>query len=259
MRFTEENLKNLKLTKNGNFRDYIKNITYHYHYACNECGYPYLSEKNGRYCGYSCANTGENHPMFGKGYLVTGEKNGMFGRTGELNPMFGRTGELSVCFGRTGDKHPMFGTKRPEHSERMKGENNPTKRPEVREKMSKNSASRRPESRERVSKQMKGSLNPRYIDGRSCDNNPYCIVWSDKEWKHYIKHARDKGRCWSPYCNNKHLDKLTLHHINYNKKDCDGENLITLCISCNSRANIDREWHEAYYTALMIKRGYNEY
>lgn len=33
-----------------------------------------------------------------------------------------------------GDKNPMFGKKRPNHSKRMLGENNPSKRPEIREK-----------------------------------------------------------------------------------------------------------------------------
>jgi len=30
--------------------------------------------------------TGENNPMWGRGDLVAGEKNGMYGRNGELNP-----------------------------------------------------------------------------------------------------------------------------------------------------------------------------
>ena len=89
MRFTEENLKNLKLTKNGNFRNSIRKITYYYHYACGECGYPFIGEKDGKYCEHACANWGEN------------------------NHMFGRTGELAPGYGRIGDKHPMFGKKAP--------------------------------------------------------------------------------------------------------------------------------------------------
>ena len=34
--------------------------------------------------------TRENNPMFGKGYLVSGARNGMYGRKGELSPTFGR-------------------------------------------------------------------------------------------------------------------------------------------------------------------------
>jgi hypothetical protein len=53
--------------------------------------------------------TGELHPAFGNGHLISGERNGMFGRTGELHPNFGRTGELSPMFGRTGELSPRFG------------------------------------------------------------------------------------------------------------------------------------------------------
>lgn len=34
--------------------------------------------------------SGELNPMFGKGYLIAGAKNGMFGMKGELNPFFGK-------------------------------------------------------------------------------------------------------------------------------------------------------------------------
>ena len=49
--------------------------------------------------------------------------------------------------------------------------------------------------------------------------------------------------------------KLCIHHINYNKKDCKPKNLITLCKSCNSKANYDREWHKSWYKAII----YNKY
>ena len=36
------------------------------------------------------AVSGELNPMYGKGYLIAGNKNGMFGKTGELNPFYGK-------------------------------------------------------------------------------------------------------------------------------------------------------------------------
>jgi 5-methylcytosine-specific restriction endonuclease McrA len=40
---------------------------------------------------------------------------------------------------------------------------------------------------------------------------------------------------------------LTIHHIDYNKENCDKDNLITLCGSCNTRANFNRDyWFEFY-------------
>lgn len=40
---------------------------------------------------------------------------------------------------------------------------------------------------------------------------------------------------------------LTIHHIDYNKSNCDNKNLITLCISCNVRANHNRWYWKGYY------------
>lgn len=36
------------------------------------------------------AGCGKANPMYGKGHLIAGERNGMYGRTGEKNPFFGK-------------------------------------------------------------------------------------------------------------------------------------------------------------------------
>jgi hypothetical protein len=98
-----------------------------------------------------------------------------------------------------------------------------------------------------------GSGHPNWKGGISCE--PYCQDWT-KEFKDFIK-QRDGYKCLNPYCDSKNPNDLTIHHINYNKKLCGPKNLITVCRSCNARANFDREWHEAWYKALMhIKYGY---
>jgi len=84
--------------------------------------------------------------------------------------------------------------------------------------------------------------------GISCE--PYCEVWTDKEYKDWIKYERDNGECQNPLCKGNYK-RLNLHHINYNKKDCRPNNLITLCCSCNAKANFNREWYISYYTELM--------
>ncbi len=75
--------------------------------SCGNCGkiikkFPSRIPKSGRgYCSASCSTsyrnkyeynpshfrdlTGRNNPMFGKGYLISGNKNGNFGKVGELN------------------------------------------------------------------------------------------------------------------------------------------------------------------------------
>jgi len=80
---------------------------------------------------------------------------------------------------------------------------------------------------------------------------PYCQDWG-KDLKEFVK-ERDGYKCMNPDCWGK--DKtLSVHHINYNKKSCGPENLITVCRSCNTRANTDREWHESWYKAILNKR-----
>lgn len=81
---------------------------------------------------------------------------------------------------------------------------------------------------------------------------PYCQDWT-KDLKEFVK-ERDQYKCINPYCNSKSPDKLAVHHINYNKKTCGPENLITICRSCNTKANHSREWHEAWYKAIMYRR-----
>ncbi len=75
----------------------------------------------------------------------------------------------------------------------------------------------------------------------------YCEVWLDLEYKESIR-IRDNHTCQNPDCWNTCNDEtLNIHHINYNKKDCRPINLITLCRSCNSRANKNRKYWEELY------------
>lgn len=46
--------------------------------------------------------------------------------------------------------------------------------------------------------------------------------------------------------------KLPVHHIDYDKKNCDPKNLITLCSSCNSKVNHNRNYWKNYFN-LRIK------
>lgn len=97
-----------------------------------------------------------------------------------------------------------------------------------------------------------GDKHPNWKGGISCE--PYCDVWLDKDFKESIK-ERDGYKCLNPDCwgNCDHLP-LHIHHIDHNKKNCEQNNLITLCASCNTRANYDREWWECFYKTIMEKR-----
>jgi len=87
-----------------------------------------------------------------------------------------------------------------------------------------------------------GPQNPSWQGGIS--KEPYCAEWT--EWlKEQIK-ERDGYRCQNPDCYG-NCSELTVHHIDYDKKNCSPDNLITLCKSCNSRANSDRDFWKFLY------------
>lgn len=95
-----------------------------------------------------------------------------------------------------------------------------------------------------------GPGHPNWQGGKSFE--VYCSEWKDKEYKKEIK-ERDGQICINPYCSK--TDKvLSIHHVDYNKKNCRPNNLITVCRSCNAKANYDREWHMAWYRALLKNR-----
>jgi hypothetical protein len=99
-----------------------------------------------------------------------------------------------------------------------------------------------------------GPTHYNWQGGISCE--PYCQNWT-KEFKEFIK-ERDSYRCQNPYCNSKNPKDLTVHHIDYNKKNCGSENLITVCRSCNSKANTDRTWHKSWYQAVLYRKYYDK-
>ena len=102
----------------------------------------------------------------------------------------------------------------------------------------------------KMSKKISGENSPVWKGGISCE--PYCEQWVDKEYKESIK-ERDGYKCLNPDCN-KTSERLCIHHIDYIKKNCHPLNLITICTSCNMRANFDREWYTAWYKAIINKR-----
>ena len=69
---------------------------------------------------------------------------------------------------------------------------------------------------------------------------PYTTDWTEtlrrsiRERDHYI------CRLCLEYGN-------TVHHIDYNKKNCNPENLITLCMSCNAKVNFNRDYWLNYF------------
>ena len=96
-----------------------------------------------------------------------------------------------------------------------------------------------------------GENNSNWLGGLAYQE--YCAVWKDNEYKYSIR-ERDGHKCLNPYCTIINPKRLHIHHINYNKKDCHFKNLITVCNSCNAKANKDRDWHQSWYQAILMRR-----
>ena len=104
------------------------------------------------------------------------------------------------------------------------------------------------ESKIKRSKALKG----KYINEKSwqwkggISRLPYSILWTN-QLKERIR-VRDNFICQK--CGIPELEcitKLTVHHIDYNKLNCEHNNLITLCKSCNTKVNADRPYWTSYF------------
>jgi hypothetical protein len=121
---------------------------------------------------------------------------------------------------------------------------------ETRRKMSESRKySRTEEEQKRIGDMMKGEKNPAWNGGSSF--LPYSSEWTN-ELKQFIM-KRDGFKCQNPYCYHKNT-VLNVHHIDYNKKNCGEYNLITLCSSCNCRANANRGFWGNLYNELVWGR-----
>lgn len=88
---------------------------------------------------------------------------------------------------------------------------------------------------------MSGSKNPMWIDGRTKENNPRPPAWT-RELRQSIR-QRDQFVC--EVC--EYYPALFVHHIDYDKLNCEPENLITLCLKCHMKTNHNREYWIKYF------------
>lgn len=102
-----------------------------------------------------------------------------------------------------------------------------------------------------------GQNNPNWQNGKSFE--PY-----SSEFNEILKEKirqRDNYTCQNcEFTNEEHLiiynESLSIHHIDYNKKNCNENNLITLCKQCNVRANYNRNcWINLYKEKMYELQG----
>ena len=173
--------------------------------------------------------------------------------------LIGRTFSATHCARISESRTEEF---REAQSQRMSGENNPMYGKEVPGKVKeilhqamlgnkhllghKHSQ----ETRQKMSAKRKGGNHWNWKGGITAD--PYGTDFQNREFRTMI-FERDGFKCQNPDCRGT-CRGLRRHHINYDKMDCAADNLITLCQSCNMRANQNRKWHEAFYGSLVLAK-----
>ncbi len=105
------------------------------------------------------------------------------------------------------------------------------------------------ETKAKISDALKGENSPCWLGGISFI--PYCFKFNAK-LKECIR-ERDNRTC--QLCGiTENGRKLSIHHIHYDKPNCDPD-LITLCTGCNTKVNHNREHWEAVFMELLARRG----
>lgn len=112
------------------------------------------------------------------------------------------------------------------------------------------------ETKDKVSKTvLKLWANPEYREKHLGENNPNWKENKTKErysedWNKSLREAirqRDNYQCQVCKIPQEQLERqLAVHHIDYNKKNCHPNNLISLCCSCHMKTNGKKETKEKW-------------
>jgi hypothetical protein len=98
-------------------------------------------------------------------------------------------------------------------------------------------------------KYQRGEHHPNYIPNLI---RIHPLEFSDK-LKELIR-DRDNHTCQNPKCNCSEKENgkaLDVHHIDYDKDNCNEENLISLCMKCHRRTNFNREYWKMLFKNLI--------
>lgn len=91
-----------------------------------------------------------------------------------------------------------------------------------------------------------GVKHPRWLGGITLE--PYGIGWTVARRK--LVKERDFHTC--QLCLTNSGSPMDVHHIDYNKKNNDFSNWITLCHKCNARVNLRRGFWQAFFEQIRI-------
>jgi len=223
MKLTQEIFDNCK---------WIDDYTIIYH-----CGIQYRRYKINKckYCGVLCLNLPENNGSYCSRGCSTKDRNS----------------SLEWCLNHS---KKIKGKKDSEETKKKKSEahlgHEVTQETRIKISESQLGIKKGPLSEETILK-ISGPNNHNWKGGTSTES--YCCLWT-KEYRDEIK-ERDGYKCLNPSCKN-NSKRLAAHHVDYDKKNCHPNNLISICTSCNSRANKKRNTWKALYQ-LILNQKYN--
>jgi hypothetical protein len=106
------------------------------------------------------------------------------------------------------------------------------------------------ETKLKISMANSGENNGNWNDGSSF--KPYPLAFNRKLRKQI--RARDQHRCQQCFRHQDELGrKLEVHHIDFNKENNSSNNLISLCKSCHSQTQFNRENWINYFNGVIQK------
>ena len=248
MKICWNNLEELRLTKRGNLIKMYPNGSWRTYYfkICTFCYEDYIGIKSSVLCSPECQakkghseETKKKMSEIHKGKVVSEEsrrkmsisKKEMYAN-GYVSPLLGRT---------TTEEHRKNMKKNHYYCSGVNNSFYDKKHTE--ETLRKISQNRT---------YLYGEEHPSWRGGHSYRD--YCPVFFNREYKQSIR-DRDGNLCLNcSRTEDQEGRKLSVHHINYDKKNCDLNNLVTVCNKCNTQANKDREWHTEWYKLMLTKR-----
>ena len=98
------------------------------------------------------------------------------------------------------------------------------------------------------SERFKGEKHWNWKGGMSFE--PYSVNWTES----LRRSIRERDHYACQLCEKQQGDRaFSIHHIDYNKKNCNPDNLITLCVSCNTKVNQNRNYWIKLFKNLLTK------
>jgi hypothetical protein len=88
--------------------------------------------------------------------------------------------------------------------------------------------------------------------------NPYPPEWTEKLRESIRTRDNHKCQCCG-MTQEENCRALDIHHIDYDKDNCNESNLITLCHQCHLKSNFNRDYWYAFYSSKNKIKGEKEH